>query len=182
MGGRNLFRANLHAVKNGLATPHALLGIYRLQNFFIPFVPWVSQKTISLGQHGRPQKFGVLLKSRAGSEADAAEDAVDVRIDLLTLLFFHRIFLLWGDGLSLEVRFNFAMVIKKSGHVDDEVSNHGKEGEGFDEGRYSQQVFNMGSAGQDIFAIDPHGTGATYSSPTGITERERSILFILNAQ
>jgi len=182
MGGRNLFRTDSHAIKNGLATPHALLGIYRLQNFFIPSVPRVNQKTISLGQHGRPPKFGVLFKSRAGSEADAAEDAVDVGIDLFTLLFFHHIFHLWRDGLSLEVRFNFAIVIKKSGHIDDEVSNHGKEEEGFDESRHSQQVFNMGSAGQDIFAVDPHGTGPTYSSPTGIPKRERLILFILNVQ
>ena len=52
MSGRDLFRTNLHAVENGLATPNALLAIYRLQNVFIPFVPWVSQKTISLCQHG----------------------------------------------------------------------------------------------------------------------------------
>jgi hypothetical protein len=81
----------------------------------------------------------------------------------------------------MEVRFNFAIVIKKSGQIDDKVSSHGKKGEGFNQGRFFQEVFDMGSAGQDIFAIDSHGTRAAYSSPAGITEREGSILFILNA-
>ena len=54
MSGRDLFWTDFHAIKNGLATPHPLLVIYRLQNLFIPLVPWINQKTISLGQHGRP--------------------------------------------------------------------------------------------------------------------------------
>jgi hypothetical protein len=86
----------------------------------------------------------------------------------------------WGDGLSLEVRFDFPIVIKKNGQVDDEVSNHWKKREGFNQDRFFQEVFDMGSAGQDIFAIDAHGARATDGSPTGITERERPILFILN--
>lgn len=92
MSGRDLFRTDIHTVKDGLAAPHTLLVIHRYKDFFIPSIPRVNQKTISLGQHGRPQEFGILFKGRAGSEADAAEDAVDVRIDLPTLLFFHQIF------------------------------------------------------------------------------------------
>jgi hypothetical protein len=182
MSGRNLFRTNFHTIKNSLTTPHTLLGIYCIQNVILPPVSWISQKTISLGQHGGPQKFGVFFKRRASSEADAAEDAVDVGIDLLTLHFFHQIFHVWGNGLSLEVRFHFPIMIKKSGQIDDKVSNQRERGEGFNQGRFFQEVFDMGSAGQDIFAIDSHGTRAAYGSPTGITERERSILFILYVQ
>src|SRR4030043_595496 len=72
-------------------------------------------------------------------------------------------------------------MIKKNGQIHDKVSNHWKKREGFNQNRVFQEVFDMGWASQDIFAIDSHGTRATYSSPTGIAERERSILFILNA-
>ena len=39
MSRRNLFRTDLHAIKNGIAPPHTLLVIYRLQDLFIPLYP-----------------------------------------------------------------------------------------------------------------------------------------------
>jgi hypothetical protein len=90
--GRNLFRTDLHTIKNGLAAPHPLLVVHRPQDFLIPSIPGIDKKTISLGQHGGPQEFGILFKCRASSETDAAEDAIDIGINLLTLLFVHQIF------------------------------------------------------------------------------------------
>jgi hypothetical protein len=82
----------------------------------------------------------------------------------------------------LEIRLNLPIMIKKSGHIDDQVSNYAKEREGFNQGRFSQKVFDMSPAGQDISAIDSRGTGATHGSSTGVTESECPVLLILNAQ
>jgi hypothetical protein len=73
-------------------------------------------------------------------------------------------------------------MIKKTRQIDDKVSNQRKRGKGFNQDRFSEEVFDMGSAGQDIFAIDSHTTRTAYGSPTGITERQCSILFILYVQ
>jgi hypothetical protein len=39
MGGRDIFRADLDAVKNGFTTPYALLVIYPFYDFFISAIP-----------------------------------------------------------------------------------------------------------------------------------------------
>ena len=82
----------------------------------------------------------------------------------------------------MEVGLDLPIVIKKGLQIDDEVSNHREEGEGLDQSRLFRQIFDMSSAGQHIFAIDPHRAGAANGTPTGIAERKRLILFILNAQ
>ena len=101
VGRGDLFRADPHAIKNGLTTPHTLLAVYGLQNFFIPDVSWINNETKSLRQYGRSKEFSVLFKRRAGPETDSTKDAVDVLIDLLTLLFFHPVLVLRRDRFSL---------------------------------------------------------------------------------
>jgi len=182
MGWGNLFRTDLHAIKNSVAAPHTLLAIYCLQDFFIPSVPWIHKKPKGLRQHGRSQELRICFKCRAGSETDTAEDAVDVGIHLFTFFFLHSIFHFRRDERLLEIRLDSSIVIKKSGHINDEVSNHREEGKGFDQGRFLQQVFNMGSAGKDIFAIDSHCTRSAHGSPARIAKREGPISFILNAE
>jgi hypothetical protein len=73
-------------------------------------------------------------------------------------------------------------MLEKSGEIDDQVSDHGKKVKGLNPCGFSQEVFDVSPACQDIFAIDPHGTGTAYGATTGITEGECPILFVLNAQ
>ncbi len=91
MGRRDLFGTNPHALKDGIATPHTTLAIYGLEDLFKPPVSGISKETINLGQYGRPHELGVPSKSRACSIADPAEDAVNVWINLLSLILIHYV-------------------------------------------------------------------------------------------
>ncbi len=82
----------------------------------------------------------------------------------------------------MEIGFHFPVVVKKGGQIDEEVSNHREKGKGFNQGRFFQQVFDMGSAGQDIFSIDSHPARATHSPATGVAKSERPILLLLNTE
>jgi hypothetical protein len=82
----------------------------------------------------------------------------------------------------MEIGFYCPVMVEEGRHIDNEIPEDRKVGKGFDRDRFAQEVFNTGSTGQDRFAIDLHGTGATGRTPTGITEREGSILLLLGAK
>ncbi len=65
------------------------MGVYLRKDLFSSSVPWVCEKTINLGQHGRTQESGISLKGRADPKTDAAEDALDIGIDFLSFIFMH---------------------------------------------------------------------------------------------
>jgi hypothetical protein len=124
----------------------------------------------------------ISFESRTDPKTDATKDAVDIGIDLLPFLFIHEVFLVRRNRFSVKKGSYFPVVSEKSRHVDNEVPENREVGKGFDEGRFSQEVFYMGPAGQYYIAIDLHGAGATNGSPAGITEGEGSILLILNPE
>jgi hypothetical protein len=148
MSGRDLLRAYLHTIKDGLAAPDTPLAVYGLEDFFVPLIPGIDQKTISLSQHGRPQELRIQLECRAGPEADPAENAIDIRVDLLPFVLWHNIFRLRWNGFSVKIRFYGPVVAEKHGHVDDKIPDDGEVGKGFNQGRSSQKFLHMGSAGQ----------------------------------
>lgn len=65
---------------------------------------------------------------------------------------------------------------KKGGPIGNEVSDHRELGTGSNKDRF----LDLGSAGQAHLPIDPHGVRATNRTPTGVAEREGSIMLILN--
>ena len=70
----------------------------------------------------------------------------------------------------MKIRFYFPVESEKRRHINNEVPEDRKVGEGFDESRFVQEVFDMGPAGQDDLTIDLHGTGPADRSPAGIAE------------
>jgi hypothetical protein len=149
MSGRHLFWTNPLALKDGIATPHTTLAIHGLKDLFTPPVSRISEKTINLGQYGRPQELRIPSKSRACPITDSAEYAVDVWVDLLAFILIHYILQRGWNGFSVKMECNFPIMVEKRGQVDDEVSNDREVGEGFDENGFSQETFDRGSAGQD---------------------------------
>ena len=149
MSGRDLFGANPHALKDGIATPHTTLAIHGLKDLFAPSVSGISEETINLSQYCRPQELRIPSESRACSITDSAEYAVDVWVDLLSLILIHYILQGGWDGFSVKMECHFPIMVEKRGQVDDEVSNDREVGEGFDENGFPQKTFDWGSAGQD---------------------------------
>jgi hypothetical protein len=149
MGGRDLFGTNPHALKDGIATPHATLAIYGLEDLFKSPVSGISEETINLGQYGRPHELGVPSKSGACSIADSAEDTVNVWVDFLPLILIHYVLQEGWHGFSVKTEFHVPAVVEERGEIDDEVSNDREVGEGFDESCFSQETFDRCSAGQD---------------------------------
>jgi hypothetical protein len=180
MGGRDLFGAIPHTLKNGVATPHTIVAIHGLENLFNPPVSGISEKAIGFGQYGRPQELRIPAKGRTDSVADSTEDAVDVWIDLLPFILTHYVFQRRWDRYSVKIEFHFPKVIEKRGMINDEVSNGREVGEGFDENGFSQEAFDRGPTGQNYLTVDPHGARATYCTPAGITEAKRPIFLILD--
>jgi len=124
----------------------------------------------------------VPFEGRTYPETDPAEDAVDIRIDLLLLLLFHQVFLIGRDRFSVKIGLYLSIVREKGGHINDEVPKDRKVGQGFDEGGSILKGFHVGSTRQYDFAIDLHGAGAADRPPAGIAKREGPVLFILNAK
>ena len=182
MGGRDLLGASADTVKNGIAAPDTGLAIDAHQDFFRSRIPWIDQKSIGLRQHGRAQVSRISFEGRAYSNADSAEDTVDIGIDFLPFLLTHAMFLTGWDGFSVEKGFYLAIVFEETRHIDDEVTKDRKVGEGIDGDRPAEEVLDMGSTGQDHFTVDAHSTGTTDRSPAGITKRKGPVLFILNTK
>ncbi len=141
------------------------MAVHSFKDLFLSPVSGISEKAISLGQHGRAQELGSPFKGRANSKADSAEDAVDIRVNLLPFMVRHQILGLAGGGVSVEVRFYLSIVLEENGHIDNEVSNHREKRKRLDENRLLQESFNRGAAGQNDFATDAHGTGSADSAP-----------------
>jgi len=87
----DLFGTDFYAIENGFAAPDPALLIHGLEDLLIPPFPGIDKKTISLGQYGGSQELRIQIKGGAGPEANSAEDAVDVSIDLLPFLFIYDI-------------------------------------------------------------------------------------------
>jgi len=129
VGWRDLFGADFYALKDCIATPYAVWTIHLLENFFHSSISRVHKKPIGFCESCRSQEIRVPLKGRTSPKADATEDALHVRGNLLSFIFHHSIFGIAGDRFSVKVGFYFPIVVEKRGHVHNKISDHGEERE-----------------------------------------------------
>ncbi len=144
-----MFGTNRDAFEDGIAPPHTTLSIHGPEDLFKPPFPGISEKSVSLSQHGWAHKLRVTSKGGAPSVADSAEDAVNVWVNFAPLILVHYILSGGSEGFSLKTELHFPVKVEERGEIDDEVSNEREVGEGFNENGFSQETFDRCSAGQD---------------------------------